>query len=284
MPCEPHVMPDGTRALFCGRASKREPPCRDCDRESVYLCDHPIGRQGRTCSAPLCPAHAYETPGELADRHLCPTHAEHGMRPAEVGTLEDARDELVHEVTEAMANPREPVPPRPAQPSFLTPASGATFTPDGLHRLTLMRRWGPAAPPLVVIGLNPSTADADHDDPTLRRVREFAKRDGRGSLVMLNLFTLRATDPRDLRIRPFRERSIPWAEMRALYAPIFASAGRIVCAWGAIRPDEEPRAEAVERLALEADRGLWCLGRTNAGQPRHPLYLRATAPFESYPK
>ena len=50
--------------------------------------------------------------------------------------------------------------------------------------------------------LNPSTADADHDDRTIGRCISFAKREGCGGLIVGNLFQLRATDPDELRRHP----------------------------------------------------------------------------------
>jgi len=77
--------------------------------------------------------------------------------------------------------------------------SWADLSPDGFYRYSLGRRWTPGEKLLVVIGLNPSTADATQDDPTIRRCVGFAKRWGFGGLLMLNLFAYRATDPEELR-------------------------------------------------------------------------------------
>jgi len=80
--------------------------------------------------------------------------------------------------------------------------SGATFSTDRVYRYALWRVWDAALPSFVVIGLNPSTADETENDPTIRRCIGFAKREGCGGLVMLNLFAVRATDPRVMMAHP----------------------------------------------------------------------------------
>ena len=50
----------------------------------------------------------------------------------------------------------------------------------------------------LFVMLNPSTADAKIDDPTIRRCRGFAKRWNCNGLNVINLYALRATDPKQL--------------------------------------------------------------------------------------
>lgn len=149
----------------------------------------------------------------------------------------------------------------------MTPASGARV--DGPYRYLLWRRWADAAS-LLFIMLNPSTADAQRDDPTLRRCLGFAHAWGFGAVEVVNLFAWRATDPRELRraadpIGPDNDREI------------LAAAARnqaIVAAWGvhgALRErDRQVR-------GLLAGVRMHCLARAGNGAPRHPLYVRATA-------
>lgn len=122
--------------------------------------------------------------------------------------------------------------------------------------------------------LNPSTADARTDDPTIRRCMDFARRWGYAQLRVVNLFALRATDPRALgRVRPAgravgpRNDTVLRREVR--------KADTVVAAWGA-HGTLHDRAARVRALLPEAR---WlCLGTTKAGQPRHPLRLhRETA-------
>lgn len=153
------------------------------------------------------------------------------------------------------------------------------------YRYQLTREWDGDLPVVNFIGLNPSTADALKDDPTIRRCLGFAKRWGFGKLIMTNLFAYRATDPVDLCFReidPIGPENDQWVELSAHDSQL------VVAAWGAvenyIRSNYRfalQRGVAVcERLTLDQD--VMCLGRTRSGQPRHPLYLRGDAIPEKY--
>jgi hypothetical protein len=70
----------------------------------------------------------------------------------------------------------------------------AEFSVDGGHRYWLTRGLG-GDRPLVVCGLNPSTADAEVDDNTIKKEMKFARRWGCGRLIKVNVYGFRATDP-----------------------------------------------------------------------------------------
>ena len=152
--------------------------------------------------------------------------------------------------------------------------STARFSPCGLYRYELTRAWDDGAlfasrGELVVVMLNPSTADAEHDDPTIRRVIGFAKREGFSSLRVLNLFALRSTNPNGL----VREGSVGPDNDQALREALAAAVARgvpVLAAWGA-SPWTEARVPHV--LALVPGVRWVCLGRTKDGAPRHPLYV-----------
>lgn len=137
---------------------------------------------------------------------------------------------------------------------------GATFSTDRRYRYRLWRRWDRSRPVVAFVMLNPSTADARNDDPTIRRCVGFARSWGYGGIEVVNVFAYRASDPRAL---------------RAVDDPAGAENGRhirravgradlVVLAWGA-------QASGSGLLSLPRAR---CLGLTRSGQPRHPLYLR----------
>lgn len=154
--------------------------------------------------------------------------------------------------------------------------STATISPCGRYRYDLTRRWG-TGPVALWVMLNPSTADADQDDPTIRRCRGFSTAWGCGGLVVVNLFAYRATKPAAL--NAVRDPCGPdnWATIdRWLWSPDVDIA---VAAWGASwEKVDQPRLH-VEHMAARVGRHLVCLGRTKAGHPRHPLYVRGdTAP------
>ena len=152
--------------------------------------------------------------------------------------------------------------------------SSAGFSDCRRYRYWLSRWWDERREPLVVIGLNPSTADETADDPTIRRCIGYAKAWGHGGLVMLNLFAFRATDPRDMRAA-----TDPVGPANDVTLTTQTEGRRVLCAWGA-HGGHLNRARRVAHLL--AGRDLVCLGRTKDGYPKHPLYLRADLVPEPY--
>lgn len=118
--------------------------------------------------------------------------------------------------------------------------------------------------------LNPSTADATINDPTIVRIIRFSDRLGFARAAVVNLFALRATDPRNLRLAgdPVGPENDAHIERMA------READSIILGYGA-DPMAADRAASVR--ALLAGRKLHCLGKMKGGAPRHPLYLRANA-------
>jgi len=156
------------------------------------------------------------------------------------------------------------------------PVSEAVLSDDLVYRYTLDRRWAWDGPVMVWIGLNPSTADHQADDPTIRRMCGFARREGCRGICVLNLYALRATDPRELARHPdpVGPENDDW-----LAGVGIAADGPVVAAWGA-HPFAARREQAVTQLlALAGVTQLMCLGMTGQGYPNHPLYLRADAPL-----
>lgn len=154
----------------------------------------------------------------------------------------------------------------------------AKLSQDGAYRYVLGRRWGNSRYVWWVM-LNPSTADAREDDATIRRCMSFAGAWGCGGICVLNLYALRATDPRELDrhhnpVGPENDACL----MRAFgYAS--ARGEHVVAGWGA-NPAAEGRALRVRALAASAEVELRCLGRTKDGAPRHPLYLPSDSVLE----
>lgn len=159
--------------------------------------------------------------------------------------------------------------------------SYAHLSPDGRFRWSLSRTWDAATDPLVWLMLNPSTADAEQDDPTIRRCIGFARDRGYGGIVVVNLFAYRATEPIDL-VDALRAGWIDALDFDLNRASVGAAASMrdVVAAWGA-----HPIARQVRHGIDVRDvaRNVWCLGRTKDGYPRHPLYVKADTPFEVYP-
>lgn len=152
-------------------------------------------------------------------------------------------------------------------------AASATFSRDRRYRYTLTRRWGTGGDVCFVM-LNPSTADAFTLDPTVRRCIGYARRLGAGGITVVNLFALRSTDPRELYATgdPVGEHND--AAIRAAAE----SAAVVVAAWG-VHGALLGRAACV--MELLDDVPLFRLGdTTKEGEPRHPLYLKGSAPLD----
>lgn len=138
---------------------------------------------------------------------------------------------------------------------------------EGRYRYLLWRRWADADS-LLFIMLNPSTADAAQDDPTIRRCIGFARAWGFGGVEVVNLFAWRATLPRDLArarapVGPHNDRAIVEAAARSR---------AVIAAWGV---HGALRGREAEVARLLASTRLRCLGTTIEGAPRHPLYVAA---------
>jgi hypothetical protein len=121
--------------------------------------------------------------------------------------------------------------------------------------------------------LNPSTADAEQDDPTIRRCVGFSRSWGAGALVVVNLFALRSTDPAALLTHPEPVGADNDEHLRDVALDAWRDGGRLVCAWGA-HLAAPPRALEVHERVRDMDP--LCLGTTKSGAPRHPLYVKAT--------
>lgn len=151
----------------------------------------------------------------------------------------------------------------------------AIISECGLYRYRLDRIWGDG-PAMGFIMLNPSTADAGTDDPTIRRCVSFAKREGCGQLIVVNLYAFRATNPADLWKRRPDLRHGPESS-RQYDTAIADVTGPLVAAWGADAVKHDPDLVR-DALWFHGDR-LMCLGKTASGQPRHPLYVRGNTPL-----
>jgi hypothetical protein len=161
----------------------------------------------------------------------------------------------------------------------------ATISDDAIYRYDLTRQWGPG-PWLAWIMLNPSTADGDKDDPTIRRCMGFSRRDGYGGLVVLNLFAFRSPKPeRLLRAKEPQGPENGATLNRWLDDPLISG---VVFAWGGWIEGSLARRKVslVVRNTLSTVRASShrpvCLGTTTKGAPRHPLYVPATQPFEAF--
>lgn len=161
----------------------------------------------------------------------------------------------------------------------------ARFSACGTYRWWLERCWDPERPPLLFIGLNPSRADAERDDPTLRRLLAFARSWGYGRLEVLNLFARITPSPAVLRrsTAPVGAENDRWLQERVM--AVASVSGALWLGWGNCGALHRRDQQVLRRLACwtgvpeaAALTVPWLtLGLTALGQPRHPLYVAGDA-------
>ena len=131
--------------------------------------------------------------------------------------------------------------------------------------------------PLICIGINPSTAEPDNLDNTLKSVERIALGNGFYSFIMFNVYAQRATSPDDMEkqcnlllhkenLEAFR------------YVLSISEKPAVWAAWGAIIEKRKYLPDCVRDM-LEAGKeygtSWYCAGAiTKKGHPHHPLYLR----------
>lgn len=146
----------------------------------------------------------------------------------------------------------------------------AVFSECGNYRYALSRVWDTSLPAVMFIGLNPSTADATVNDPTVRRCIGFAHSWGYGTIYMMNLFAFRATNPKVMQAaeRPIGPDTDVWLKR------VWDRSKMHIAAWGA-NGGYLARDVFVPKKLDPHEIMLYCLGTTKGGMPRHPLYIKA---------
>jgi len=154
----------------------------------------------------------------------------------------------------------------------LSLGSGARFSGCRHYRPALWHSWAPELGTVVFIDPNPSTADADRDDPTSRRCRTLAADRGHGAMIMVNLFDYTATRPSDLK----RKRAPVARCDDAVLVDACRDAALIVAAWGGHGLHRDRSSSVRERLSA-AELSEYGFGIGKQGEPLHPLYPRREA-------
>lgn len=146
----------------------------------------------------------------------------------------------------------------------------AVLSSCGFYRYQLLRVWNGGLPLCNFVLLNPSTADAQQDDPTVIRCMQRARLTGFGGVVLTNLYALRSTDPRALRSH---EDPVGRECDAHLHDAAVASA-MVICGWGVHGDQGRPGrvSRALDSLR-NAGAELHVLKLTADGHPSHPLYL-----------
>lgn len=153
--------------------------------------------------------------------------------------------------------------------------SRVVLSPCSTYRYQLHRRWASEGGAVLWLMLNPSTADAVRNDPTVERCERRARAWGFGGLWVGNVFAYRSTDPAALYCTPD-----PVGEDNDRHLVFMARQARmVVCAWGQHGKFRD-RAATVVRLLRANGVPLHSLKLTGSGQPSHPLYL----PYDLQPQ
>lgn len=165
----------------------------------------------------------------------------------------------------------------------MTDVRQTVLSPCRKYRYTLWRDLGDLLsdadrPFLMVIGLNPSTADETKDDPTIRRCKTFAAAWGFSGLLMANLFAFRATDPGDMiaaadPVGPENDRYL---------AECAGRAGMVLAAWGCLGSHNGRSLQVLSMLNVATVR-MRCLKKNADGSPQHPLYVAGNTTPVPYP-
>ena len=145
--------------------------------------------------------------------------------------------------------------------------SSAIFSKDRVYRYVLIREWDSRKPSLMFIGLNPSTADEEKDDPTIRRIMGFAKKGGYEKIYVTNIFAFGATYPKDL----FSNKNPVGFDNDLWIKNISKEVEKVILAYGNLgkkfdRPNE----------ILKLIESPYCIKISKTGYPMHPLYLEYT--------
>jgi len=150
-------------------------------------------------------------------------------------------------------------------------ASIAVYSACERYRYLLTRVWDDVGPKALFVMLNPSTATEVQNDPTVERCERRARTLGFGAFRVTNIFAFRATDPKLMRAEA--DPVGPDNDVAISESTVWAD--RIICAWGS-HGAHLGRGAEVERLLRATGGDLYCLGLTQAGQPKHPLYIGYT--------
>ena len=139
--------------------------------------------------------------------------------------------------------------------------------------------------PLICIGINPSTAEPDHLDPTLQSVERVAGHNGYDSFLMFNVYAQRATRPKDMERE--RNEALHRANMEAFdYILSLSECPAVWAAWGNIIEQRAYLKGCLSDMIAMGERhgARWYTAgrRSVRGHPHHPLYLKADSPLEDF--
>jgi hypothetical protein len=138
----------------------------------------------------------------------------------------------------------------------------AVLSHDNIYRYQLSRIWDEEKPKILFIMLNPSTADEFVEDPTIRRVVNYAKDWGYGGVYVGNLYAFRSTDPKGLKCiaDPIGPENINHIQT------LISLVDKVIYAWG----NEQKEPDWLKKIVETP----YCIEISKKGIPKHPLYLK----------
>lgn len=150
------------------------------------------------------------------------------------------------------------------------------------YRYLLGRIWDPEAVPLVWIMINPSTANAFRDDPTIRAVTAFTSAWGYGGFWVVNLFAYRTPEPEVLRLKATEGYDIVGSDNDTWIRKAVKQGSEPVAAWGRNGRFYPARIRQVTDMLAQFRSPLRCIGTTRGGHPRHPLLAPAASTLQPW--
>jgi hypothetical protein len=127
--------------------------------------------------------------------------------------------------------------------------------------------------------LNPSTADDVNDDPTIKSCVRLAKHNGFGGLKIVNLYTVRATNPNEL--KAMDQKTAMGSNANEYILESCDDCMHVVAAWGNFKYAKR-RANDVLIMLKNRGIGVMCFGVNKDGSPKHPLYIKSDTLIQEY--
>jgi hypothetical protein len=155
--------------------------------------------------------------------------------------------------------------------------SDAVISDCGKYRYLLRRVWDFKQPRVLFVMLNPSTADASIDDPTIKSCVRLSKTWSYGSMEVVNLFAWRATDPDQLPKADFPT----GVDNDGVTRNAIGRCDVVVCAWGK-HEFAKDRAKIVRSMVTSIRPAVYCLGKNKDGSPKHPLYIKSGTTLQTF--
>jgi hypothetical protein len=147
----------------------------------------------------------------------------------------------------------------------------AVLSDRGTYRYRLTRQWDLGKAMLPVCMLNPSTADADKDDPTIKALMRFADNWGYGGITVINLFAVRTSKPQEMKRHEWPHGADNRMHIEQVLSTARHTSTPVLAAWGNDGAHWSRQDEEFCRIAKAAMVDLVCLGLTAGGFPKHPL-------------